>query len=354
MMRLLSSHISSAVLGAIAMVLLVLLGLDVIGAIVDGLGDMKNEFTFGEMLFYVLLTLPTRIYETIPIASLIGCLVGLGALANNSELVVMRSAGVSVLRITWFVIKPVLWLILAGVLLGEFVVPYTDQLAESRKSLLKGGQTAQEAAGGIWNREGNEFMHFNAVYPGGVLFGVTRYRFDENRKLTESSFSERASFQDGFWLEENGVSTAFLSDQTQTDSFVVRRWETELSPDLLRLVVMPPRSLDMRSLREYIGYLQEQDRDSAAYQLAFWSKAMQPLTIASLVLVAVSFIFGPLRSVTMGYRVFAGVIVGVIFRTGQDLLGPAAIVFGFNPVLSIVVPALILAGVGFYLLHKTR
>ncbi len=353
-MRLLSMHIARAVLAAIAMVLLILVALDAIGAIVDGVDDVKNEFTFGRMLVYVLLTLPSRIYETIPIASLIGCLVGLGALANNSELVVMRSAGVSVLRITWFVIKPVLGLILAGVLLGEFVVPYTDQLAESRRMLQEGGETAQEAAGGVWNREGNEFMHFNAVYPGGVLFGVTRYSFNERRQIKQTSFAKRAVFQDGYWLEEEGVLTNFHPTRVETDNFVVRRWETELSPDLLRLVVMPASSLDMRSLRQYIHYLKEVERDPAVYQLAFWGKVMQPLTIASLVLVAISFIFGPLRSVTMGYRVFAGVIVGVVFRTGQDLLAPASIVFGFNPVLSIVIPALILTAIGLYLLHQTR
>ena len=110
-----------------------------------------------------------------------------------------------------------------------------------------------------------------------------------NARSSRSAFPRRASFQDGYWLEENGVTTEFLPTRTKTDSFVIRRWETELSPDLLRLVVMPPNSLELRSLQEYISYLKEQGRDSAVYQLALWGKIMQPLTIASLVLVAISF-----------------------------------------------------------------
>jgi len=353
MMRLFSRYIATTILGAIAMVLMVFVALDAIGAIIDGMGDIKNDFTFGKLLVYIGLTLPSRIYESLPIASLIGCLVGLGMLANNSELVVMRSSGVSVLRIVWFVIKPVLWLILLAALLGEYVVPRTDQLAESRKMLLKGGETAQEAAGGLWNREGNEFMHFNAVYPSGVLFGVTRYHFDDQRKIKQVSFSQRASYQGDYWLEENGVTTDFFPTRTETGSFVTRKWETDLAPNLLLLIMMPPDSLAIGSLSSYIDYLNDQGRDSVVYELAFWKKILQPLTIVSLVLVAISFVFGPLRSATMGYRVFAGVVAGIIFRTIQDLLGPASIVFGFSPLLAVLVPSLVLVFLGLLMLRRT-
>ena len=351
-MRLLSRHVASSTSGAVLLVLMVIVALDAIGAIYDGSGDLRNNYTFFQMLKYVGLTLPARIYENIPISALIGCLMGLGVLANNSELTVMRAAGVSVQRVVWFVLKPVLWLVLFGTLFGEYVVPHTDQLAQSHRMLLRSGVTAQEAGSGLWNREGNEFMHLNAVYPGGVLFGVTRYRFDERRQIHQVSFSERASYQGGYWLEENGVVTHFLPGKTTTESFVTRRWDTALSPDLLHLVVMPPDSLAIMSLHGYMDYLDDQGRDSKVYRLAFWEKLLQPLTITSLVLVAISFVFGPLRSVTMGYRVFAGVIVGVVFRITQDLLGPASIVFGFSPLIAVLLPALVLAIVGLLLLKK--
>ena len=351
-MRLLSRHVATSVISAVMMVLMVIVALDGIGAVIDGAGDIKNEYTFTELLKYVGLTLPSRIYENMPISALIGCLMGLGVLANNSELVVMRAAGVSVMRIVWFVLKPVLWLIVLAALIGEYVVPHTDQLAESRRMLLRGGESAQEASGGLWNREGNEFMHFNAVYPGGVLFGVTRYHFDQNRQIEQVSFSKRASFQGDHWVEESGVVTNFGLSRTSTEQFVTRRWETALSPDLLHLVIMPPSSLAMLSLFDYVDYLDNQGRDSVVYRLAFWEKLLQPLTIASLVLVAISFVFGPLRSVTMGYRVFAGVVVGVVFRTMQDLLGPASIVFGFNPLLAVIVPVLLLSLIGVILLRR--
>ena len=193
-MRQLSRYISVSVLGAITLVLLIIVAIDAIGAINDGRGDIAKDYTFKQVVIYVALTLPARIYEHLPMSSLIGCLIGLGVLANNSELVVMRAAGLSVLRIVYLVLKPILVIILLGSLLGEYVVPYTDQYAESRRMLLKGGKTAQESVSGFWNKEGNEFMHFNAVYPGGVLFGVTRYQFDDQHVLQQSSFAGRVLY----------------------------------------------------------------------------------------------------------------------------------------------------------------
>ena len=351
-MRHLSRYIAFSVLGAIALVLFVIVTIDAIGAINDGRGDIGKDYTFGEVIIYVILTLPSRIYEYIPMASLIGCLIGLGMLANNSELVVMRAAGLSVLKIVGLVLKPILVLIFLGAALGEYVVPYTDQYAESRRMLLMGGKTAQESVSGLWNKEGTEFMHFNAVYPGGVLFGVTRYQFDENHILKESSFAARATYQGDGWVEERGAVTRFYGDRTEVDTFVLRDWATDLSPELLHLIVLPPESLAMRGLHQYSNYLDNQGLDASKYKLVFWGKALQPLTIVSLVLIAISFIFGPLREVTMGYRIFAGVVVGLVFRTSQDLLGPASIVFGFSPLLAVIFPAAVCCAIGVAMLRR--
>lgn len=352
-MRLLARYCGKFVAAAILLVLLVIVSIDAIATLIDGLGDIRNDFSFQEVLVYVGLTMPSRIYEYIPLASLIGCLLGLGMLANNSELTVMRAAGVSLLQIIGFILRPVIVLILVAMVMGEYLVPFSEQLAESRKMFLRSGKDVQELDSGIWNREGNEFMHFNAVYPGGVLFGVSRYSFDHEQRLQQASFAERATYQqNGYWLEEKGEVTTFLPDRTLVSSFNTRKWQSAITPDLLRLVVVPPKSLGLRDLDDYADYLTAERRDSSRYELAFWSKALQPLTIAGLALVAISFVFGPLRESTTGYRVFAGVVAGVVFRTAQDMLGPASLVFGFSPLVAVLVPALAVALLGLLLLRR--
>src|SRR5690606_4361603 len=137
-------------------VLAVVVSVDVMAAIIDGIGDIKGDFTFFELLLYVLTTLPGRIYQNIPFSALIGCLIGLGLLAGNSELVIMRASGVSLLRLVSFVLRPVLVIIVIGLLIGEYAEPYTDQLAEGRKAILQGEQSSMSSASGLWNRENNE------------------------------------------------------------------------------------------------------------------------------------------------------------------------------------------------------
>jgi lipopolysaccharide export system permease protein len=130
------------------------------------------------------------------------------------------------------------------------------------------------------------------------------------------------------------------------------RWGIELSPQLLGAVVLEPDALSVTGLWSYIHYLADQGLANGRYWLAFWNKVLQPLVTGALVLMAISFIFGPLRSVTLGQRVFTGVLVGFVFRIVQDLLGPSSLVFGFPPLVAVLLPATVCALGGLWLLRR--
>lgn len=352
-MKKIKSYIGRSVTGAIAVVLLVIVALDFISELVDQIGKVAGNYTFKEVMIYGLLSIPSSIYDFLPLASLVGCLIGLGLLASTSELTVIRAAGVSVAQIIWAVMRPILGYILLGVFLGEFVTPTTDQYAESRKAIALGHQSALQGQRGVWNREGTEFMHFSAVLPNGKLFGVTRLQFDDQGKLLSSTYVESAIFQENYWFERNGMKTVLGEDKVTTEFFATNVWHSELSPKLLDVLVLAADDLPMKRLYTYASYLERQGQDSQEYQLAFWQKALQPLATASLVMIAISFIFGPLRQVTMGFRIFTGVIVGIVFRTSQDLLGPSSLIFGFPPLVAVMIPILLCGLVGWILLRRS-
>jgi lipopolysaccharide export system permease protein len=110
-------------------------------------------------------------YDMLPMAALIGCLIGLGSLASNSELTIMRAAGVSIARIVWAVMKPMLVLMVAGVLIGEYVAPATETMAQANRALAQGSGDAQSSKRGLWHRQGDEFIHINAVNPVACWWG---------------------------------------------------------------------------------------------------------------------------------------------------------------------------------------
>lgn len=348
----LDRYIGLNVLLAILAVLGVLSGLLLMFAFLDEMGDVKGAYTTLDALVYILLTTPRRIYEILPMAAMIGCLIGLGALASSSELTVMRAAGVSLARIVYAVMKPMFLIMLLGGVLGEYVAPITEDIAQAGRSLAQGGGVAQSSRTGLWHRQGNEFIHINSVQPNGVLFGITRYEFDAERHLQESSFAQRADYHQDYWMLSNIVSTRFLDQHTEVNTLAEERWDVALNPHLLRVVVVQPESLSVTGLWDYIHYLAAQGLNNDRYWLAFWTKTMQPFVTAALVLMAISFIFGPLRSVTLGQRIFTGVVVGFVFRIAQDLLGPASQVFGFSPLIAVVVPASICGLAGCWMLRK--
>ena len=355
MMSRLANHVGLTVFAAITVSLIAIVGLDVVAAIIDQIGDIKRNYHFADVLIYVSTKLPSTIYEYLPLSSLIGCLVGLGMLATNSEIIVMRASGVSLLRILYFVLRPVIIFILIAMAVGEYFSPYLDQLAESRRDYLRKGESGLDSTSGFWKREGNEYMHFNAVFPGGVLFGVTRYQFDDKRRLLEASFSSRATYNatDNYWVEENVSSTFFSQQSTQSKKFITRRWITELTPEVLTLNILPANSLSIKTLYNYIGFLEQRNSDAASYRLAFWDKVLYPLAVVGLVLIGISFAFGPLREATMGYRIFIGVLFGISFRLVQDILGPLSIVFNIFPIFAILVPIILCCCIGLYLLKRS-
>ncbi len=348
----LDRYIGSNVFMAILAVLGIILGLATLFAFIDEMGDASDTYTLVDILSYVLLTAPRRLYDMLPMAALIGCLIGLGSLASNSELTIMRAAGVSVGRIVWAVMKPMLVLMVVGVLIGEYVAPATESTAQANRSLAQGSGDSQSAKHGLWHRQGDEFIHVNSVQPNGLLYGVTRYRFDDQRRILSSSFAKRAAFDTDHWQLSDVTTTLFHEKSTEVVSIPVERWDVALSPQLLSTVVMAPDSLSITGLWGYIHYLADQGLSNGRYWLAFWVKVLQPLVTAALVLMAISFIFGPLRSVTLGQRVFTGVLVGFTFRIAQDLLGPSSLVFGFSPLFAVLVPASVCALAGLWLLRR--
>ncbi|WP_312904852.1 LPS export ABC transporter permease LptG [Stutzerimonas nitrititolerans] len=351
-MHKLDRYIGIHVLLAILSVLGIIVGLALLFAFIDELGDVKGSYGLVDAARYVLFTTPSRIHEMLPMAALIGCLIGLGTLASNSELTVMRAAGVSLARIVMAVMKPMLVLMLAGVLIGEYVAPWSEDIAQAGRASAQGAGEAQSSKRGLWHRQGEEFVHINAVQPGGKLLGVTRYQFGENRQLLSASFARHASYQNDSWQLNDVSTTHFRGDHTEVLKTPQERWDVQLTPQLLSTVVLEPDALSITGLWRYIHYLGEQGLNNGRYWLALWTKVLQPVVTVALVLLAISFIFGPLRSVTLGQRIFTGVIVGFVFRILQDLLGPASQVFGFSPLLAVVVPAGLCALAGAWLLKR--
>ena len=141
-MKLLDRYIAKSVLSAIGLVTLMLVGLQIFILFVHELGDIgKGNYGIGQAAIFVLLQMPYQVYLFFPMASLLGCLIGLGVMANHRELVVMRAAGMSIWQITLAVLKAALLVIIMVTAIGETIIPKFAYVANDQKmQALSGGQ----------------------------------------------------------------------------------------------------------------------------------------------------------------------------------------------------------------------
>lgn len=360
-MAILDRYILRHVLGAILLVLLVLGGLDMLFTLFDEMGDTSESYGIMDAAWYVLLTLPRHLYELLPLSSLIGALVGLGALAGSNELMVMQVSGVSVSRIVWAVMKPAVLITLLALFVGEFVAPGLEMHAEVTRAIVRGEEQLVSRSG-YWLRDGRRYLHANAIGADGELLGLTVYLFSEELLPEANLVADSAAWQGvsnggNRWRLNNvrqlefrqGADFGLLAGAQALDSMDL---VLELSPALMDVLVMDPQNMPVSDLYRYAGYFRGQQQDAGQYYLAFWKKVLQPLTTVSLVLVAISFIFGPLRSATMGSRLFTAICFGLGFVLLQRMLGIATLVYQSDPLTAVVLPILLSAGLGAYLLRR--
>lgn len=347
----LDRYIGKQVFLSIMVVMLVVVGLDFLFQMIDEMSDLNEGYTLIIALAYAALNVPAAFYEYLPLGCLVGCLLGLGALASGSELTVMRAAGVSVWRLVRMVLKPIIVLAVLALFLGEYIAPYAGALSESiRAQHLNRGTIS--ARTGVWHRESGEYIHINVVTPAGDIQGVTRFGLAPDSSLSYSSYAKTGHYVNGVWVLKDVVETRFIGNRTQTTHYDVQEWSIELNPQRLKVLLVKPKEMSTSELYQYSRYLAEQELDNDRYMQSFWRKVFQPLAIIGLVLVAVSFIFGSLRSVSSGQRIITGVVVGMVFKISQDILAPMSSLYSIDPVWAALVPILICMMLGSWLIKR--
>lgn len=355
-MFILTGYIRKTLSSMIILVILLVAGVEIFIEFTREFPDMGTGF-YGlpQVLAYVPMTLPLNIYKLFPMIGLLGCILGLGLLASHHELIIMRVSGVSVVNIAKAVLKTALLFVIIMVLIGEVLAPLLNNKATTNKTeALSNGQTIMTRLG-VWTREENNFIHINKVLATGQLEGITRYTFDSDNKLKTASYAKTAENKDGKWYFNDVVQTNFI-DNTSTNSehFATQQWDVKLKPRLLGMTTLDTDQKSLFELHSYINYQKQSGLGTANYEFIFWQRIFQPLASLVMILLAVPFAFGPLRSATMGLRMLAGIIVGFGFFIINQFVGPFSVVYQVPPILAAILPTLFFALCGGLLLVKVK
>jgi lipopolysaccharide export system permease protein len=354
MFKLIDLYIARTLLSTVAVTLSVLIGLSALIKFVEQLRRVgQGDYDMTLAALYVLLSLPREIELFIPMATLLGGLIGMGLLAQSSELVVMQASGLSRAKITMSAMKSVVIVIIASMALGEFVTPKSEAKAVQIRTQALSGGSLLTGDSVTWAKDGNDFVAISQVVDQNTLQDIKIYQFDDNLNLTQVISAGQAKFQQEYWLLTEVEQVVFTLARIQNNQVAQLIWESSITPDKLGIVAIKEEALSILSLREYIAYLQNNGQDAARYELALWRKILQPVSVAVMLLMAMSFIFGPLRSVTMGARTSMGVLAGFGFFISNEMFGQVALVFQLPPFIGALLPSLLFAGFAVFLLKRS-
>ena len=333
-MSLLSAYLMRAILISTLLVLLVLLALAGLFEFIGQLDTTQGRYGIPQALLFAALRLPQLSFEMLPIAALIGSLLGLGALANSSELVVMRTAGISVARLAGMVGLSGVVIMIVTALIGEFIGPPLDYFARTMRDEARFEQDGRDFGDAAWVKDGPVILHLERINTEFEFGALYLFRFNDDHSLEAIARAENSGIDDADnWILENFKETRFIDDSIQVVESSVAVESFDLDAEILGITLVKPVSLSARGLVSYISYLRRNGLSSQRYETELWSRIARTATVVVMPVLALAFVFGSLRSAGAGGRLMIGVLVGLAYFLASEMTANSGQVFNLNPAI---------------------
>ena len=346
-MSILTRYIFKTLSFGLLMAVLLLLAIDVLFSLIKELNDITQVYTLGDVIFFVMLTVPSKIYELFPVSVVVAVVVSLGALASGSELVVMLASGVSKLKIAMITLFSVsLWLVLV-VLMGEYVGPAGDQMAQQFRNEQISQGKATSAAQAIWLRDGEVIFRTNQMKKTAdknsyELVDVTVFEL-KDKKLVQVSEAKSAIFANQQWTLSDLKVSVFGAQGVSTKKLDQQQWESRIKPEILNISTTRPKYLSIRDIKKFQQFNAQSGELQSAYQIAQWSKMAFPLLVLTTALCGIMVLFGQIRSGGFAQRLVIGIVIGIVVYLINKTLLNVGEVYHVNPFVVTVLPALLLS-----------
>ncbi len=328
---------------AILLVLASFLGLFAFFDLINELDNIgRGNYGLEHAVLYTLLTLPGRVYETLPIAVLIGGLYALTTLARHSEITVLRASGLSTLRLLWLLARIGFPCALLTFLTGEFIAPPAERAAQELKLAARSQLLTSEFRSGFWIKDEHNFVNVGNVTPDGALRQIRIFEFDDKRVLLSVSEAERGVYvQPEGWTLSKVSRTEFSPGGPRVHRYDKLVWESGLSPDVMSVMLVVPERMSAWKLWLYIQHLIENRQETGRYEIALWKKFTYPLACLVMVALALPFAYMHNRSAPVSIKVFTGVMIGVLFHMLNGLFSNLGTINSWPPSAAAITPGLL-------------
>lgn len=378
-MKVLTRYVAKEVLIATLFVLVALVALIAFFDLVSQARNIGNRYSISMALFLTMLKLPSRLYEVMPIAALLGAVYTMSRLASNSEFTIMRVAGLSPFRLAGMMTVPALILIAMTYCLGEWLTPAADMMRNDMDNILFNRKlSARGYSSGVWVKDnvkdqqnaGQATVRFvnvhNLIAGEHSRTGAWRvFEFDKDGSLIRVLHAPEANYISGRGWHLKDAKVETLPKITHDETPMVEKSSarkdvdlmlpSEMRPEILGVLTIKPERMGISDLWQYIAHLKETRQTSDRYQVALWSKVFYPLAIFVMLAVAMPFAYLNTRSGGVSIKIFAGLMIGISFYALNNSFSFLGVLNTWHPMVVAVVPTsvmLICAAVALWLLER--
>lgn len=332
-----------------------------------------GNYKFGYAVLRVALQTPSRFYEIIPVAALISAIYVFAQMAASSEYTIFRVSGLATGQALRSLLKIGIPIVALTYFIGEVVGPYTDQLSERVRLEALGSAVSTNFASGVWvkdtlgARENGEritrFVNVGELMPDTSISNVRIYEFDPGFRLTNIRIAQSGRYQgNGHWLLKGVTDTELTSiappDAPPADALnpVYRAAQTtlpeyslrsELTPQILSVLLIAPDRMSMFNLFRYIQHLTENRQDTQRYDIALWKKLLYPFAVLVMLVLSLPFAYLHTRAGVVGVKVFGGIMLGMSFQLINTLFSHIGMLTTWPAPMTAATPALIYLVLGF-------
>ncbi|PEQ13025.1 LPS export ABC transporter permease LptG [Novosphingobium sp. PC22D] len=342
------------ILAVLVMLVLVLQMLDLLGESGDILAAPGNGQA--ELLYYVSLRVPQLVARFLPYSVLLATIITLATLNQNSEVIAMKSAGLSAHQ----VLAP---LVLAAFAISLLSFAFNERVVTHATAALDAWQAADygpipEDPGvrsNVYLAEGNDILMAATVSGTGndmVLGNVTYYRRDANGMIVEEMRAPRAAYTQAGWRLTQ--PKRFRVAGTETTSLASATVAAGITPARITITSVDADSQDIFTLSRSIDAMKVAGRRTTQLEAAWWHKISGPLSATLMPLLGAVAAFGLARSGQLLVRAVIGMALGFAYFVIDNAALAMGNFGGYPPFIAAWSPFLLFALLGETVLVRTE
>jgi lipopolysaccharide export system permease protein len=358
-------YLAKQIYSAFGFILFALVALFLFFDILSELGSVNGQYTLVLALIHVLLKAPSRISEIIPVAGLIGSIYVFAMLASQSEFTILRIAGLDVKRGLATLAKISLPLIALTLIMSEWIGPYSESISDQVRMKALGSAYESQFRTGIWVKDrlrdedgsgpirpGVRYVNVGKIDQGNEIKNIRMYEFDDLYRLLSIRSAASGRFDHtGVWILDDVTETRFKETKqsdplnpvysAQTFSLPMLSLESEVTPQILSVLLVSPEKMSIFSLGQFINHLQDNKQDTQRHSIAFWKKVVYPFNIFVMLTLALPFAYLKVRAGSVGIKVFGGIMLGMSFQLFNSLFSNVGLLGSWPTLLTALIPPLV-------------